>query len=52
MLSIDPLRDMQDVQPRAHCPVCGAELYEYDAGPLCPACEEELEYGREIEAGH
>ena len=52
MLSIDPLRDMQDVQPRAHCPVCGAELYEYDAGPLCPACKEELEYGREIEAGH
>ena len=41
MLSIDPLRDMQDVQPRAHCPVCGAELYEYDAGDLCPACEEE-----------
>lgn len=47
-----PYQDMQDVQPRAHCPVCGAELYEYDAGPLCPACEEELEYGREIEAGH
>lgn len=48
MLSIDPLRDMQDVQPRAHCPVCGAELYEYDTGDLCPECEEEEnEYGCE-----
>lgn len=37
----NPLRDMQDTAPRAYCPVCGAELYEYDAGPLCPACEEE-----------
>lgn len=41
MIRANPLRDMQDIPPRAHCPVCGAELYEYDAGPLCPACEEE-----------
>ena len=52
MVSLYPLRDMQDIPPRAYCRICGAELYEYDAGPICPECEEELEYGREIEAGH
>lgn len=42
------LQDMQDVEPRAYCPVCGAELYEYDTGDLCPECEEEEnEYGCE-----
>lgn len=43
MLSIDPLRDMQDIPPRAHCPVCGAVLFEYDPGDLCPDCEEREE---------
>ena len=48
MIRANPLRDMQDIPPRAHCPVCGAGLYEYDAGPLCPECEEEEnEYGCE-----
>lgn len=43
MLSIDPLRDMQDQPARAYCRICGAELFEYDAGPLCPKCEKEFE---------
>lgn len=38
-----PYQDMQDVQPRAHCPVCGAELYEYDDGDLCQTCKEREE---------
>lgn len=38
-----PYQDMQDVQPRAHCPVCGAELYEYDGDFCSPECEKEFE---------
>lgn len=40
MLSIDPLRDMQDQPARARCGRCGAELFEYDPGGLCPDCQE------------
>lgn len=32
--------DMQDVEPRAYCRICDAELFEYDPGDLCPDCEE------------
>lgn len=47
-VSMYPLRDMQDTAPRAYCRICGADLYEYDTGPLCPECEEEEnEYGCE-----
>ena len=47
-VSIYPLRDMQDTAPRAYCRICGAELYEYETGDLCPECEEEEnEYGCE-----
>lgn len=35
-----PLRDMQDMEARAYCPICGGELYEYD-GDICRYCEEE-----------
>lgn len=38
-----PYQGMQDVQPRAHCPVCGAELYEYDGDFCSPECEAECE---------
>ncbi len=41
MISIFPLRDMQDQHARARCRICQAELFEYDAGDLCPGCEEE-----------
>ena len=40
---IYPLRDMQDQPARARCGRCGAELFEYDAGPLCPECEKGFE---------
>ena len=40
MLSIDPLRDMQDQPARDRCRICDAELFEYDHGDLCPDCEE------------
>lgn len=43
MLSIDPLRDMQDQPARAHCIICKAELFEYDAGDLCQTCKEREE---------
>ena len=43
MIRANPLRDMQDIPPRAYCRICGAELYEYDAGDLCPSCREEKE---------
>ena len=42
-VSIYPLRDMQDQAARDRCRICGAELYEYDAGDLCPSCREEKE---------
>lgn len=35
------MRDVQCDPPVAYCPRCGAELYRYDAGPLCPDCEQE-----------
>lgn len=38
-----PYQDMQDVQPRAHCPVCGAELYEYDGDFCSQECEKGFE---------
>ena len=36
-------RDIQQEPPRAYCALCGAELYTYDEGDLCPTCEEEEE---------
>ena len=35
------LRDPQDVEPRAYCRICKAELYEYDEGDLCERCKED-----------
>ena len=35
------LRDKQQDPPVAYCLRCGAELYRYDTGPLCPDCEQE-----------
>lgn len=35
----DPLRDKQQDPPTGYCARCGAELYRYDRGPLCPECE-------------
>ena len=35
------LRDVQLEAPAAYCRRCGAELYRYDDGPLCPGCEQE-----------
>lgn len=43
MIRANPLRDMQDIPPRAHCPVCGAELYEFDGDFCSPECEAECE---------
>ena len=46
MLSIDPLRDKQDVPHAAVCDRCGKELYEWEVREgewgeiLCPECEE------------
>ena len=35
------LKDKQAEPPAAYCRQCGAELYRYDTGPLCPECEQE-----------
>lgn len=46
MLSIDPLRDKQDVPYAAVCDRCGKELYAWEVREgewgeiLCPECEE------------
>ena len=39
MLPLNPLRDKQQDPPTGYCARCGAELYRYDRGPLCPECE-------------
>lgn len=43
MIRLNPLQDMQDVEPRSRCRICDAELFEYDPRDLCPSCREEKE---------
>lgn len=43
MIRLNPLQDMQDVEPRSRCRICDAELYEYDGDFCSPECEAECE---------